>query len=151
ATGQFTPVLRYIRHFSGGDGDGQSDTQLLERFTRRGDETAFTALVRRHGPMVLGVCRRGLRDVHAADDAFQATFLLLVRKAGALRQPDLLGPWLHGVAHRTAVKAKALAARRRQRECPLDDWPAPMAGDDLVWRDLRPVLDEAIRRLPAKY
>src|SRR5205823_3540528 len=118
---------------------------------RRRDEAAFAALVRRHGPMVLGVCRRVLRDAHDAEDAFQATFLLLARKAAALRQPDRLGPWLHGVAHRTALKAKAAGVRRRQRERPLDDLPAAGGGDDLLWRDLRPVLDDAIGRLPAKY
>jgi RNA polymerase sigma factor (sigma-70 family) len=151
-TGQLTPVLQFLHRYGGiTDGAGLTDGQLLERFIRRGDETAFTALVRRHGPMVLGVCRRVLRDLHEAEDAFQATFLLLVRKAGSLRQPDLLGPWLHGVARRTALKARTLATRRQARERPLEDWPAPTPSDDLAWRDLRPVLDDAIRRLPSKY
>src|SRR5437868_5598445 len=103
-TGDLTPVLRYIRQV--GDDAGPGDGQLLERFVRRRDGRAFEALVRRHGPMVLGVCRRLLRDVHEAEDAFQATFLLLVRKARTLRQPERLGPWLHGVAYRTSLRAR---------------------------------------------
>jgi RNA polymerase sigma factor (sigma-70 family) len=151
ATGNWTPVLRYIRQVRGGPAHaGASDAQLLEHFTRRGDEAAFTALVERHGPMVLGVCRRVLRHAHDADDAFQATFLLLARKARSLSQPELLGRWLHGVAYRTALKARGVAARRRIRQRPLED---VAANDDeaILWRDLRPVLDEAIHQLPLKY
>src|SRR5262245_4782902 len=131
-TGEWTPVLRYLRTFGGAADSALGDGPLLERFARRGDEAAFAALLRRHGPMVLGVCRRLLRDVHDAADAFQATFLLLVRKAGSLRQPERLGPWLYGVAHRTAVRARARAARRR-REFPVEDLPAPASPDDLLW------------------
>ncbi len=149
ATRQLSPVLRYLRQVRDG-GDGTGDGELLERFGS-GDAEAFAALVRRHGPMVLGVCRRVLAHAHDADDAFQATFLLLVRKANTLRQPEHLGPWLYGVARRTALKAKALAEVRRRREAPLDDEPAARPSDDLAWRDLRPVLDDAIARLPAKY
>ena len=117
ATGNWTPVLRYIRQVRGGSAHaGASDAQLLDHFTRRGDEAAFTTLVERHGPMVLGVCRRVLRHAHDAEDAFQATFLLLARKARSLRQPDLLGRWLHGVAYRTALKARGVAVRRRLRQ-----------------------------------
>src|SRR5437763_14655814 len=96
-TGGWTPVLRYLRTFGGAAEAAVGDGPLLERFRRRGDEAAFAALLRRHGPMVLGVCRRLLRDGHDAEDAFQATFLLLVRRACSLRQPERLGPWLHGV------------------------------------------------------
>src|SRR6185436_3529834 len=103
------------------------------------DERAFAALVRRHGPMVLGVCRRVLRDPHAADDAFQATFLLLVRKARSLRRPDLLGPWLYGVAQRTALKNRTLTLRRRLRERPVRDVPAATVADEVSGRDLRPL------------
>src|SRR5690348_15855505 len=111
---RFSPVLRHIRAVSGGAADDLPDPLLLDLFLRHGDEAAFAALVRRHGPMVLGVCRRHLGDLHAAEDAFQATFLLLVRKARSLRRPDRLGPWLYGVARRTAAKARALASRRRE-------------------------------------
>jgi RNA polymerase sigma factor (sigma-70 family) len=133
------------------DGGAPGDRQLLERFARRRDGEAFAALVRRHGPMVLGVCRRVLGDHHAADDAFQLTFLVLARKAGGLSQPDRLAPWLYGVAHRTAAKARARTDRRRKRERPVRDLPAADSGDPLVWRDLRPVLDDIIGRLPPPY
>jgi RNA polymerase sigma factor (sigma-70 family) len=149
AVGQLTPVLDFLRKVSGAEAE-PSDRQLLQRFADHGDEEAFAALVRRHGPMVLGVCRRVLQHSHDADDAFQATFLLLVHKAGRLRWPDGLGPWLHGVARRTAAKLKSRALRCRLRERPLADVPASTC-DNLQWRDLRPVLDDAISRLPAKY
>jgi RNA polymerase sigma factor (sigma-70 family) len=145
-TGQLAPILRYVGELAAVD--GPSDGRLLEQFVRRGDESAFAILVRRHGPMVLGVCRRVLRDVHAAEDAFQATFLLLVRRAESLRRPEALGPWLYGVAYRTALKARRVLTRRREQ--PLHELPVTPA-DDLLWRDLRPVLDGAINRLPAKY
>src|SRR4051794_26827642 len=142
------PVIRHIRAV-GGAADDPPDAALLSRFSATGDEAAFAELVRRHGPMVLGVCRRLLADAHAADDAFQATFLVLARKAGRLRRPDLLGPWLYGVARRVAAKARAAAARRRE-VAPVDV-PAPPPADTLTGPDLRPVLDAAIARLPARY
>jgi RNA polymerase sigma factor (sigma-70 family) len=149
-TGQLAPVLRYLRRFRGAAAE-DSDQALLTRFAEGRDEEAFAALVRRHGPMVLGACRRVLHDSHDADDAFQAVFLLLVRKAGSLRRPEQLGPWLHGVAHRVALKARALGRRRRGREGPLTDAAAPPAPDEVAWRDLRPILDDAVHALPAKY
>jgi hypothetical protein len=92
-------VLRYIRHLAGRkDGDEQSDGQLLRRFLSRQDEEAFAVLLQRHGPLVFAVCRQVLRDPHDAEDAFQATFLVLVRKAGSLRNHDSLAAWLHRVA-----------------------------------------------------
>ena len=100
------------RLFTMGTVAGLSEGQLLERFRSRRDEAAFAALVARHGPMVLGVCRRLLADAHDAEDAFQATFLVFVRKAGSLQEHRPLGPWLYGVAHRVAVRARANAARR---------------------------------------
>jgi RNA polymerase sigma factor (sigma-70 family) len=152
STGRLTPVLRCFQQVTRqAEAAGLSDGQLLERFVRTADEAAFTVLVRRHGPMVLGVCRRVLRDPYAADDAFQATFLLLVRKARSLRRPDLLGPWLYGVAQRTALKSRTLALRRRLRERPVQDVPAAAVADEVNGRDLRPLLDEAIGALPAKY
>jgi RNA polymerase sigma factor (sigma-70 family) len=90
-----------------------SDQELLHRFTNDKDKQAFAALFRRHAPMVLKVCRQMLGNAHDADDAFQATFLVLVRKARSLVRPELLGNWLYGVARRTAWKAKVLIARRR--------------------------------------
>src|SRR5262245_39043259 len=94
----------------------QSDAQLLGQFARHRDEAAFEALVQRHGPMVLSVCRRVLHDSHAAEDAFQATFLVLVRKADSLGKPELLANWLYGVAYRIAAKARVHAARRCEHE-----------------------------------
>jgi hypothetical protein len=122
ADGRARPSLESIQIlWSVGTLTGMGDPQLLERFVA-GDEpaaqVAFAALVRRHGPMVMTVCRQWLADPHAAEDAFQATFLVLARKAHRLRQPDLLGPWLHVVATRTARKARAserMRDRRRQQ------------------------------------
>ncbi|WP_406695574.1 sigma-70 family RNA polymerase sigma factor [Singulisphaera sp. Ch08] len=146
--------------FGGGAVAGLTDGQLLERFaTRRGKdaELAFTALVTRHGPMVLNVCRGLLRNSHDAEDAFQAAFLVLARKAGSLRQPELVGPWLHGVAHRTARQVKSGNERRRRREA-----EAAMSGTrvtgDAGGRELMPsvreeieTLHEEIDRLPERY
>jgi RNA polymerase sigma factor (sigma-70 family) len=115
------------------------------------DAGLFEVLVRRHGPMVLGVCRRLLRDPHATEDAFQATFLVLLRKANTLRKRELLANWLYGVAYRTALKARTQAVRRSAHARPLIDMPAGESESDLVWKDLRPVLDEEVERLPAKY
>jgi RNA polymerase sigma factor (sigma-70 family) len=152
ATAQDSPVIRYIRRaVAAAPGPAPSDVPLLALFIDRQDEAAFAELVRRHGPMVLGVCRRVLGDVHAAEDCFQATFLTLARKASSLGTPQSLGPWLHAVALRTALKARAQAARRRHHEAqvapPRDVQPAA----DVVWRDLRPVLDEAVDSLPERY
>jgi RNA polymerase sigma factor (sigma-70 family) len=130
---------------------GPSDGQLLECFLTRREEAAFAALVRRHGPMVLGVCRRVLRHEQDAEDAFQATFLVLARKAGSLARGDLLGNWLYGVAYRTALKARTAAARRRSRETPLIDLPRAEDADGGDWRELVPLLDCELNRLPDRY
>jgi RNA polymerase sigma factor (sigma-70 family) len=145
------PVLRRLRALAGRAApEDRTDGQLLECFVGRRDEAAFTALVRRHGPMVLGVCRRVLHNAHDAEDAFQATFLVLVRQAASIRKLDSLGSWLHGVAFRTALRARSDAARRRVRER-----GAPMAAEEpsdvLAWRELRAVLDEEVNRLPEQY
>jgi RNA polymerase sigma factor (sigma-70 family) len=150
ATAQLGPILRYIRRLGGAPPSDDTDAALLQRFIRLGDAEAFSAMIRRHGPMVLGVCRRVLTDCNDVEDAFQAVFLLLVRKAGSLRHPERLGPWLHGVAHRVALKARSLGVRRHRRQEPLADLPI-VPVDDLLWRDLRPVLDDAVRSLPARY
>ena len=93
--------------------DDWTDGQLLEHFTAQRDEASFAALVRRHGPLVFGVCRRLLQHEHDAEDAFQATFLVLVRKAGSIGKSESVGSWLYGVAYRIALKARATAGRRR--------------------------------------
>jgi RNA polymerase sigma factor (sigma-70 family) len=148
ANAQAAPIIRWIRHLAAVD---RPDSQLLHRFASHRDEDAFAALVRRHGPMVLAVCRRVLHDAHAAEDCFQATFLTLARKAGALREPESLGPWLYGVANRTALKARERAARRRVRERRAAVPEAVELRDGVAWRELRPVLDAAVQRLPDKY
>jgi RNA polymerase sigma factor (sigma-70 family) len=131
--------------------DDLSDSRLLEHFIHRRDEAAFAALMERHGPMVLGVCRRVLHDAQDAEDAFQATFLLLVRKAASLGRRDLVGNWLYGVAYRIAVRTRANAIRRRAHERQAMPMAAVEPLHEVVWRDLRPVLDAEINRLPEKY
>jgi RNA polymerase sigma factor (sigma-70 family) len=133
------------------DGGGLTDGQLLDCFIERRDEAAFEALVRRHGPMVLGVCRRVLGSVHDAEDAFQATFLVLARKAASLRSRELVGNYLYGVAYRTAQQARATIARRAARERQVEDMPDPHAPPEPPWRELLPRLDQELSHLPDKY
>lgn len=128
-----------------------SDKDLLEWFVQRHEEAAFTALVRRHGPMVLGVCRRVLRHSHDAEDAFQATFLVLAKKADRLRRPELLANWLYGVAYRTALQARQRGARRSVREREAASMSAPNGESELESKELRRILDEELSRLPEKY
>src|SRR5690348_18480033 len=111
--GQLDVVVRHLHRLAGApDGDESSDGRLLERFAVRGEEAAFTALVRRHGPMVLGVCRRVLRHGPDAEDAFQATFLVLFRRAHALDRIRSVANWLYTVAYHVALRARANALRR---------------------------------------
>lgn len=130
------------------------DRLLLSRFLEGGDDAgaAFEQIVARHGPMVRGVCRRVGGDDHVADDAFQAAFLVLALRAGAIRHRESLGPWLHGVASRVARRARDAAARRREVEGARTAEPeAPDAATGLEAQELRRVLDEELGRLPAKY
>src|SRR5262245_25556168 len=142
-SGRPSPVARFLRRVSAAHG---VDGELLARFVARRDEAAFAELVRRHGPLVLGVCRRVLGDTADAEDAFQATVLVLARRAGSVARPGLLGNWLYGVAYRTALKARSESARRRAREGPLVDVPAAEHWPAFVWADLRAVLDEEVSR-----
>jgi RNA polymerase sigma factor (sigma-70 family) len=130
-------------------GDAPTDAALVLRWTTDAEPGALEALVRRHGNMVFGVCRRVLGNSPDADDAFQATFLLLVRKAHSLARPEQVAGWLHAVALRVARKARAVRARRRVREVPVVDLAAPIPPED--GRELREVLDEELDRLPEKY
>jgi RNA polymerase sigma factor (sigma-70 family) len=139
------------RLFSAGTLSGSAERQLLQRFLVERDEAAFEAILARHGPMVVGVCRRVLNDPHEVEDAFQATFLILVRRARDIRDQDLLGPWLYGVAHRVAVRARAVASRRSDHERHVPVERAAQPDDDLQWRDLAPVLDAEVARLPERY
>jgi RNA polymerase sigma factor (sigma-70 family) len=151
AHGQLEHVVRYARAVAHPIDGPLTDGQLLECFIARREEAAFAALVHRHGPMVLGVCRRVLDHCHDADDAFQATFLLLVRKAASVTPREQVGSWLYGVAYRTALKARGLAAKRRDREQRLPARTAPPPTDDLLRGELRAVLDRELSRLPEKY
>jgi RNA polymerase sigma factor (sigma-70 family) len=132
------------------DGAGLSDGQLLGRFVEHGDPAAFAALVKRHGPMVWGACRR-LLGHHDAEDAFQAAFLVLFRKAASVRPREMLASWLHGVARQAALHARRAAVRRGARERQLREMPQPAAAERESWTDLRPVLDHELNRLPAKH
>jgi RNA polymerase sigma factor (sigma-70 family) len=126
------------------------DAELLERFTRQRDHDAFAEIVRRHGRLVFGVCRRIARDGHEAEDAFQATFLVLASKAASLLKPERLAAWLHGVAARIALKAR-LQRQRRELIGPIADEPAAREDAETIACDIRPLLDDAVRSLPAKY
>jgi RNA polymerase sigma factor (sigma-70 family) len=151
ATDQLDGFIRHLRRAAlVQDGGGMTDGQLLECFITRRDEAAFEALVRRHGPMVLGVCRRVLRDGHDAEDAFQATFLVLVRKAASIGQRERVGNWLYGAAYRAALEARA--ARRHVRERQVSAMPETEVVDEAAtWSDLRPILDQELNQLPDKY
>jgi RNA polymerase sigma factor (sigma-70 family) len=162
ANGQSEAVLKRTQVVvDAGTVAGVSDGQLLARFNAHRDELAeiaFTALVRRHGPMVLRVCRQVLGDWHTADDAFQATFLILARRAGSIRRPELLGHWLYGVASRTARTARVRSERRRRHESfgadvssalPIDDVCRPELS--LVSREALDALHEEVSRLPERY
>jgi RNA polymerase sigma factor (sigma-70 family) len=133
------------------EGRGLTDAQLVEDFVKHRDEAAVAALVARHGPMVWGVCRRMLHNHQDAEDAFQATFLVLVRRADSIAPRGLVGNWLYGVAHRTALKARALAVRRRARERQVNQMPEPAVPENEFWRDVEPWLDQELSALPDKY
>jgi RNA polymerase sigma factor (sigma-70 family) len=152
ATGQLNRVLQHLRRAAlPRDGAGMTDGQLLECFVDRRDEAALEALVRRHGPMAWGVCRRVLRNHHDAEDAFQATFLVLVRRAASIVPRDMVANWLYGVAHQTALQARRTTARRGAREKQVAQMPEPAAAEQHLCDDLRPLLDQALSRLPDKY
>ena len=159
-TGQLASALRQIGSlFGAGTAAGLSDRQLLDRFTARraasaeaaaDAEMAFTALMDRHGAMVWGVCRRVLGDTHEAEDAFQATFLVLVRKAGSVRVDDSLGRWLYGVAQKVAHRARS-DARRRERRVLVPAGAADDPSHEIERGELREALAEEIDRLPTPY
>jgi RNA polymerase sigma factor (sigma-70 family) len=144
-----TPDLERI--FQGETVSGLSEWQLLTRYLEHRDELAFAALVARHGPMVMGTCRRMLARGADAEDAFQATFLVLVRRARSLGPRDAIGPWLHGVAARVSMRARSQAARRMRVEpsagelAAVPDWTTSIDGE------LAAILDQEVNRLPAKY
>lgn len=146
------PLLTFIRRIAASHSHSQaSDGELLQRFALYREEAAFEMLMHRHGPMVLSVCRSILHDPHDAEDVFQATFLILVRKPAAIGKPASVASWLHGVALRLANKARVQAGRRRalEREAPAMNRGEPQ--NEVVWSDLRPVLHQEVERLPHRY
>jgi RNA polymerase sigma factor (sigma-70 family) len=142
-------VLWHLHQWLGTAATPADEGQLLERFVRLRDEEAFAELVARHGSLVLGLCRRLLGNVHDAEDVFQAAFFVLARKAATIHKPESLSCWLHGVAYRLALKARAEAERRR-----LHERKAVLVSEsedvDLSWREVRGLLDEELQRLPEK-
>src|SRR5262245_45639935 len=145
---QLQTLVRRLHRLAGGT-EGLSDRQLLQRFATERDETAFAVLVRRHGGLVFRVCKRILGNEADAEDAFQATFLVLARRAAALPWQESVGGWLHEVAHRVALKARAERLRRQAQERRQVPMIEPEARPDTGCRELCAALDEELRRLPA--
>jgi RNA polymerase sigma factor (sigma-70 family) len=151
ATPALGTVLQHLRHATRRPEDAdRTDGDLLEGFITQHDEAAFEALVRRHGPMVLGVCRRILHNEVDAEDAFQATFLVLVRRAASIRPRGMVGNWLYGVAHNTALKAQAMIRKRRVKE-KVAATVAKSEAAESAWQQLQTLLDAELSRLPDKY
>src|SRR5438093_7876265 len=133
ATSQMSEVIQLLRRaVLLRDGAGLTDGQLLEDYLSRRDQAALGALVQRHGPMVWGVCRR-LLNHHDAEDAFQATFLVLTRKAASIASREMVANWLYGVAHQTALQARRTAARRRAKERQVKETPEPAVAEQDRW------------------
>jgi RNA polymerase sigma factor (sigma-70 family) len=146
-----TPVRAALRHLRTLQVRDSSDQDLLERFAAGREEGAFAALVQRHGPMVLSVCRRVLGSLHDAEDAFQATFLVLARKAASIHKREALASWLHGVAFHLASKTRERKSRRHWHEGQAARERALQASPVTAWRELQEMLDGELQRLPAKY
>jgi RNA polymerase sigma factor (sigma-70 family) len=152
ATSSINNVIQQVRKtILASDAIGLTDGQLLTYFIEQQDDAAFAALVRRHGPMVWGVCCRLLQSHHDAEDAFQATFLVLVHKAGSVMPREMVANWLHGVACTTANRARVARAKRHSREMQVKEMPEPETAVPAVWTDVKPVLDLELSHLPVKY
>jgi RNA polymerase sigma factor (sigma-70 family) len=151
ASGRMGGILQQMRRVVGREGEPLPDRELLERFVAHRDEAAFTALVQRHGGMVLGICRRVLHQVHDAEDACQATFLVLARQASAIRKMESLACWLHGVAYRVAANLKRTRTRRGLPEELPGNLPQSDTTEDIAWRDVVAALDGELNRLPERY
>ena len=150
-TSLFAVVRRVCKLAAPCDTAAASDADLLDRFRATGDQAAFAALVRRHGPLVMGVCRRVLRHHQDAEDAFQATFLVLAKKADSVRRRAALASWLYGVARHVAGDARRAAARRQARERRATNVRHAQPDLETAWRELQAVLAEEVERLPQKY
>src|SRR5580700_8626189 len=149
-TTQMSVVIQHLFTACGRNGAGMTDGELLTHFVKHRDDAAFAAVVRRHASMVWGVCRRLLRGHHDAEDAFQATFLVLVRKVATIRDKETVANWLYGVAHQTAVRLRSTAAKRGARERQVVDMPEPIAAE-ARGNDLLPLLDDELSRLPEHF
>ncbi|HZY90609.1 MAG TPA: sigma-70 family RNA polymerase sigma factor, partial [Gemmataceae bacterium] len=143
-------VLHHVRRLSAA-GEQVPDAELVRRFAAGGEAAAFAALLGRHGRMVWATVRHHLRHEQDAEDAFQAAFLVLARKAGAIRKGQSVGSFLHGVAYRAALRVRRDAARRRQHERRAAEMPRAKADSGTDWREVHAVLDEEVQRLPEAY
>jgi RNA polymerase sigma factor (sigma-70 family) len=150
-SGQLRTVIHRLRRIVGPGEVGLGDAELLRRWVSDRDQAAFEVLLWRHGPMVLGVCRRLLRHSEDVEDAFQATFLALVRHAASVRQRNVLGSWLYRVAYRVAVQARAAAAKRTSQDVKVLESVVGHPDPDPAGRELRAMLDEEVDRLPEHY
>src|SRR5262245_50205350 len=150
-TGVLVEVLRYVRTLTSTEGSDQSDGELLEQFVQRRDESAFAALLDRHGPLVLSVCHQVLRDEQEAEDAFQAVFLVLSQKAGSIRRGESLAAWLHRVALNVSRTARTGTARRRAHERGALRMARASLAKDEPSEDWKAALNEEVDRLPQKY
>jgi RNA polymerase sigma factor (sigma-70 family) len=151
AKAQLGLALHQLRKWLGAAGDPSPDGELLRRFAAARDQAAFAALMERYAPLVLGVCRRVLQDDHHAEDAFQATFLILARKAAALDGRGRIASWLYTVARHVALRARAQAARRRAQERQVAIMPEASSPAAPLWQEVGPVLDQELEKLPARY
>ncbi len=147
----WNPILQHIRSLTARHDSPSSDAELLRRFISHNDEAAFESLLRRHGPMVLRVARRTVGNETDAEDVFQATFLLLARRAGAIRKRESVASWLHGVAHRLALSARSKFARRQLREREAAAARSVESSPESAWNELEETLHEVLAQLPAKY
>jgi RNA polymerase sigma factor (sigma-70 family) len=151
-TNRINRIVQHLRRTTADvDAVGPSDGQLLESFLGRSEQNAFEAIVRRHGPMVLGVCRRILGHAEDAEDAFQAAFLVLARRAASIRRRESLAGWLYRVTYRAALVAKGKAAQRRSHEKQASDMPHPAIETPVATDELSALLDQELSRLPDKY
>src|SRR5262249_30929805 len=145
-------VLRHIRKLADSETvKDLTDGQLLQHFSAQDDETAFAAILHRYGRLVMSVCRRVLHHEQDAEDAFQATFLILARKARSIQKREALASWLHGVAYHMASRAKRSATRRRNHELQASPMPQEKPHSELALRELQVILDEEVQRLPEIY
>ena len=145
-------LLEYVRQRAQGEECADvPDGSLLDKFVTQRDESAFSALVQRHGQMVWGVCRRLLHSQHDTEDAFQATFLILAVKAASIVPRGMVANWLYGVAYRTALKARAISARKQRTEVQVQEMPEPIVEENASWSDIRSPIDEELCRLPDRH